>query len=133
MTKIEKTQAQWRAELDEESYKVCRLGGTEAPFSGALLHNRSSGLYLCRCCGEALFRSDAKFDSGCGWPSFDAPISEGAVKYLQDHSHNMHRIEVRCNYCDSHLGHVFPDGPTSTGQRYCINSVSMSFTEAELP
>lgn len=123
----EKTQQQWQAELDPETFRVCRQGGTEAPFSGSLLHNRQSGHYHCACCHEPLFYSDAKFDSGCGWPSFDKPISEDCVQYIEDFSHGMRRVEVRCSHCGAHLGHVFEDGPTDTGQRYCINSVSMSF------
>ncbi|WP_035480435.1 peptide-methionine (R)-S-oxide reductase MsrB [Aliagarivorans marinus] len=118
----------WREVLDEESYRVCREGGTERPFTGALLHNKAEGEYRCRCCAAPLFNSEAKFDSGCGWPSFDQAL-KGSIRYLEDMSHGMHRIEVRCASCDAHLGHVFPDGPTETGQRYCINSVSMQFEE----
>lgn len=113
-------------ELTEEQYRVCWKQGTEAPFSGEFVHHNEDGTYTCLCCQQPLFVSDSKFDSGCGWPSFDRSIA-GAIRYLEDHSHGMHRVEVRCGNCDSHLGHVFPDGPTDTGQRYCINSVSMEF------
>ncbi|MFM2483571.1 peptide-methionine (R)-S-oxide reductase MsrB [Celerinatantimonas yamalensis] len=122
-----KTDKQWQAELDPQTYRVCRLGETEAPFSGALLHNRQSGYYHCACCQSPLFYSDAKFDSGCGWPSFDRPIHKDAIRYIDDHSHGMERIEVRCQHCDAHLGHVFDDGPTDTSTRYCVNSAAMSF------
>ena len=124
-----KSDEQWKKELDELSYQVCRLGHTEPAFSGTLLHHQGEGVYLCKCCQTPLFHSDTKFDSGCGWPSFDAAI-DGAVLYLEDLSHGMRRTEIRCKACDSHLGHVFPDGPTETGQRYCVNSVSVSFTDA---
>lgn len=123
------TDDHWREVLDEESYRVCREGGTERPFTGALLHNKAHGEYRCCCCAAPLFNSEAKFDSGCGWPSFDQAL-KGSIRYLEDMSHGMHRIEVRCASCDAHLGHVFPDGPTETGQRYCINSVSMQFEES---
>lgn len=117
----------WKDRLSEEEYRVCRLGGTERPFSGELLHCKDSGNYLCKCCGVKLFESSHKFDSGCGWPSFDAQSSDANVTYHQDNSHGMQRIEIRCQSCDAHLGHVFNDGPTETGQRYCVNSVSLSF------
>ncbi|NGN98676.1 peptide-methionine (R)-S-oxide reductase MsrB [Grimontia sp. S25] len=118
----------WKASLSEEAYKVCRLGHTEAPYTGALLHNHKKGTYHCVCCDALLFDSSTKFDSGCGWPSFDLAV-EGAVRYLEDQSHGMVRTEIRCAACDSHLGHVFDDGPTETGQRYCVNSVAMTFSE----
>lgn len=123
----EKSDAYWREQLTAEQYHVCRERGTEAPFSGTLLHNHKTGVYHCTCCKKPLFQSENKYDSGCGWPSFDAPISEEAIRYLEDNSHGMQRIEIRCASCDSHLGHVFPDGPKTTGERYCVNSVSLLF------
>ncbi|MFC5077174.1 peptide-methionine (R)-S-oxide reductase MsrB [Vibrio thalassae] len=120
----------WRQTLNEEQYRVCRLQGTEAPFSGTLLHNRDTGLYHCTCCETPLFDSESKYDSGCGWPSFDAPIDSNVIRFLEDFSHGMQRIEIRCKACDSHLGHVFEDGPKTTGQRYCVNSVSLIFNKS---
>ncbi len=127
MSKIDKPKSEWQKELTADQFHVCREQGTEAPFSGKLLHNRETGDYLCTCCQALLFKSENKYDSGCGWPSFDAPASKEAIRYLEDHSHGMHRIEIRCANCDSHLGHVFPDGPQSTGERYCVNSISLVF------
>jgi peptide-methionine (R)-S-oxide reductase len=117
----------WRDTLSSEEYRVCREQGTEAPFSGKLLHNHETGEYRCTCCDVSLFHSENKYDSGCGWPSFDAAINDSAIRYLEDNSHGMKRVEIRCAACDSHLGHVFPDGPETTGERYCVNSVSLSF------
>ncbi|QPR53314.1 peptide-methionine (R)-S-oxide reductase MsrB [Aeromonas allosaccharophila] len=117
---------QWRSKLSAEQFHVCWEKGTERPYSGALLHNRKNGDYLCVCCKSVLFHSGAKFDSGCGWPSFDKAI-EGTVNYTEDSSHGMKRVEITCRQCGSHLGHVFPDGPTETGQRYCVNSLSLDF------
>lgn len=116
----------WRQKLTAEQYRVCREGGTEAPFSGQLLHNRQTGEYHCVCCGALLFDSSAKFDSGCGWPSFDEAIA-GSIERRVDRSHGMVRTEILCKSCGSHLGHLFDDGPTTTGLRYCVNSVSLSF------
>lgn len=110
--------------LTPEQYKVLREKGTEAPFSGKYVHESSDGMYRCVVCGNELFSSDAKFDSGTGWPSFDQAIA-GAVKQIEDNSHGMHRVETVCAKCGSHLGHVFDDGPTATGKRYCINSVCL--------
>ncbi|MGF1730851.1 peptide-methionine (R)-S-oxide reductase MsrB [Photobacterium kasasachensis] len=123
----DKSDAYWRDNLTAEQYHICRERGTERPFSGILLHNRETGIYHCTCCNKPLFQSENKYDSGCGWPSFDAPISTDAIRYLEDSSHGMQRIEIRCASCDSHLGHVFPDGPKTTGERYCVNSVSLAF------
>ncbi len=123
-----KSDNEWRNLLTEKEYKICRQGETEAPFSGILLHNRDTGEYLCTCCRTPLFHSAHKYDSGCGWPSFDAPVSDTALRYVEDLSHGMRRIEIRCAACDSHLGHVFPDGPVTTGERYCVNSVALFFS-----
>ncbi|MCL9783079.1 peptide-methionine (R)-S-oxide reductase MsrB [Vibrio sp. S4M6] len=129
VSKVEKTDDQWREELTEEQYRVCRKHGTEAPYSGKLLYQSDSGVYACTCCKTPLFISDNKYESGCGWPSFDAPINDQAIRYLEDNSHGMVRTEVRCATCDSHLGHVFPDGPPTTGERFCVNSVSLIFNK----
>ncbi|MFP1891413.1 peptide-methionine (R)-S-oxide reductase MsrB [Lonsdalea quercina] len=121
-----------RDNLTEIQRYVTQQRGTEPPFSGKLLHNKQTGIYHCLCCKQPLFYSDNKFDSGCGWPSFDQPVSAEAIRYLDDNSHNMHRVEIRCGNCDAHLGHVFPDGPKeTTGERYCVNSASLSFIDAE--
>lgn len=125
--KVKKTEQEWRKLLTEEQFSVCRRQGTEAPYSGILLHNRETGEYNCTCCGVPLFHSDNKYDSGCGWPSFDASIDESAIRTVEDLSHGMSRLEIRCAACDSHLGHVFPDGPPTTGERYCVNSISLAF------
>ncbi|MFA0039442.1 peptide-methionine (R)-S-oxide reductase MsrB [Vibrio sp. 10N.261.52.A1] len=119
----------WRERLTDDEYEVCRLRGTEAPYSGKLLHNHKTGVYSCTCCQAPLFLSDNKYDSGCGWPSFDAPINDTAIRYIEDLSHGMKRVEIRCSACDSHLGHVFPDGPKTTGERFCVNSVSLIFNK----
>lgn len=124
---MKKTEQEWRAQLNEEQYRVTRLKGTEYPFSGTLLHNTETGCYHCVCCQQPLFASADKFDSGCGWPSFSKAL-EGQVKYEKDMSHGMSRIEILCQHCDAHLGHVFDDGPAPTGQRYCVNSVSLLFS-----
>ncbi len=126
---MEKTADEWRNLLSEEEFQVCRQQETEAPFSGKLLHNEELGEYLCTCCKALLFHSDNKYDSGCGWPSFDAAINDTAIRYLEDLSYGMKRVEIRCAACDSHLGHVFPDGPPTTGERYCVNSVSLIFNK----
>nr|WP_264301677.1 peptide-methionine (R)-S-oxide reductase MsrB [Vibrio diabolicus] len=129
--KVAKSDEQWREQLSEEEFRVCREQGTEPPFSGKLLHNKETGVYACTCCNAPLFVSDNKYDSGCGWPSFDAPINDQAVRYLEDLSHGMVRTEIRCAACDSHLGHVFEDGPQTTGERFCVNSVSLIFNKSE--
>ncbi|NAX21418.1 peptide-methionine (R)-S-oxide reductase MsrB [Vibrio sp. V39_P1S14PM300] len=128
---MEKPDEYWRETLSVEAYNVCRKQGTEAPFSGKLLHNRDTGIYECTCCQAPLFHSENKYDSGCGWPSFDAPIDPDAIRYLEDLSHGMVRTEIRCAACDSHLGHVFPDGPKTTGDRFCVNSVSLIFNKSD--
>jgi peptide-methionine (R)-S-oxide reductase len=131
MEKIRKTEEEWRSELDPDRYAILRQAATEAPWSGDLLVNHEDGVYRCGACNAELFRSDAKFESGSGWPSFVQPVSEDAVELEEDISHGMRRIEVRCGTCDSHLGHVFPDGPAPTGQRYCINSLALEFEPEE--
>ena len=121
---MEINEEELKAKLTPEEYKVLREKRTEAPFSGALLHDERSGMYTCKVCGQELFSSDAKFDSGTGWPSFDQAIP-GSVIEIEDTSHGMSRTEITCSRCGSHLGHVFDDGPTATGKRYCLNSVCL--------
>jgi len=125
--RVEKTDAEWQAELDPDRYQVLRCGATEAPWSGELNLVHDDGMFKCGACGAELFRSDTKFDSGSGWPSFFAPLTEDAVEAEEDLSQGMRRTEVRCAACGSHLGHVFPDGPKPTGLRYCINSLALDF------
>lgn len=124
------TEQQWQERLTPEEFRVCREKGTERPFTGQLLDVNDKGMYLCKCCGAELFSSDTKFDAGCGWPSFFAEHAEN-VGYHTDTSHGMTRTEITCKHCDAHLGHVFPDGPQPTGQRYCVNSVSLTFEPGE--
>lgn len=124
--RIEKSDAEWQKELTPEQFRITRQKGTERPHSGALCSTYEKGKYNCICCGSPLFDSTIKFSSGTGWPSFTQPIKENAIKYERDTSFGMVRVEVMCNTCDAHLGHVFPDGPEPSGLRYCINSESMT-------
>lgn len=128
MDKVTKSEQEWQAELDEETYRVTRLKGTERPYTGKYLDHNEQGQYVCVCCGSQLFNSTQKFDSHCGWPSFDQSI-EGSVEYHKDLTLGMVRVEITCAKCDAHLGHIFEDGPTETCNRYCVNSVSLTFDD----
>lgn len=121
---------QWREKLSPEEYRVCREKGTEPAFSGEYWNTKDAGVYTCKCCGEKLFLSDTKYDSGCGWPSFFKPADGEVIREARDNSHGMLRIEVMCDNCGSHLGHVFEDGPQPTGLRYCINSASIDLDKS---
>ncbi len=123
---VQKSEAEWKSQLSEEEYRVLRQKGTERPFTGEYNMHFEEGIYTCKACNTPLFKSSTKFDSGCGWPSFDKSI-DGNVEYIKDTSHGMIRTEILCTNCGSHLGHIFNDGPTQTGQRYCVNSVSIGF------
>jgi peptide-methionine (R)-S-oxide reductase len=129
--RVSKTDAEWREELDPERFHVLREAGTEPPFTGAYTFSKADGTYRCGACGNELFGSDAKFDSGTGWPSFTEPMLEGAVELREDNSLLMRRTEVVCGRCGSHLGHVFDDGPGPDGQRYCINSLALDLDEKQ--
>ncbi len=129
--KISKTPEEWKLELTPEQYEICINKGTEPPFSGKYYYIKEKGVYKCVCCGEPLFKSDTKFDSGSGWPSFWEPISDEKIEYVSDTSFGMTRTEVNCMRCGSHLGHVFDDGPKPTNLRYCINSISLDLSKTE--
>jgi peptide-methionine (R)-S-oxide reductase len=123
--KVSKTEQEWREQLSPEAYAVLRQAGTEAPFTGRYVHEKSDGTYHCAACGNELFSADTKFESGTGWPSFTEPTNRENVELIEDTSHGMIRTEVRCARCGSHLGHVFDDGPGPTGERFCMNSVAL--------
>ena len=130
MAKDDKTPSSQEPLTEMQRY-VTQQRGTEPPYSGKLLENKRTGQYHCLCCNAPLFYSSTKYDSGCGWPSFYQPVSDDAIRYLEDNSHGMQRVEIRCGNCDAHLGHVFPDGPQPTGARYCVNSASLRFKDEQ--
>lgn len=127
---IHKTEEEWKQDLSPEEYRILREAGTEYPFTGKFNDHKEKGTYSCKGCGNSLYESEAKFDSGCGWPSYDKSIT-GAIEYRKDTTLGMHRVEILCAQCGGHQGHIFEDGPTETGQRYCVNSASIDFTPSE--
>ena len=131
MNKIKKKIGEWKNLLDNDTFNVTRNSGTEKPFTGKYLYNKSKGIYICICCGNKLFSSDTKYESGSGWPSFFQAINNKNIIEVKDNSHGLMRIEIICASCDSHLGHVFEDGPEPTGLRYCVNSLSLKFKKIE--
>lgn len=128
---IPRKEDEWKKKLTPEQYRILRMKGTEPPFTGALLHNKEKGMYVCGGCGAELFSSDTKYDSGSGWPSFWTPATEHNIERRPDNSHGMQRVEIVCKRCGGHLGHVFDDGPKPTGLRYCVNSMSLNFKKSE--
>ena len=129
--KVQKSAAEWQTCLTPEEYRILREKGTERAFTGKYYHHKEDGNYICAACENELFSSETKYDSGSGWPSFSAAVAEGKIKYKEDNSLGMLRIEILCAKCDSHLGHLFDDGPQPTGKRYCVNSISLDFNKAE--